>query len=94
VKRKRRAAHRRPSPLVKRSMYVADRKTSFTLEDAFWKALKDIAGSKNTSLHDIVTMIDKTRSNTNLSSAVRLFVLDYYRGLANKRTARRRRSAT
>jgi predicted DNA-binding ribbon-helix-helix protein len=79
---------RKPSQVVKRSILRAGRKTSVSLEDAFWNSLKEIAVSKNTSLPDLVRMIDNTRRHANLSSAIRLFVLDYYRGLGNNRTAR------
>jgi predicted DNA-binding ribbon-helix-helix protein len=89
VKRKQSADSPRKSSLgVKRYIRTVGRKTNITLEDEFWNALKEIAVSKNTSRPKLVSMIDKTRSHPNLSSAVRLFVLDYYRGLANNRTAR------
>jgi predicted DNA-binding ribbon-helix-helix protein len=68
------------SLVVKKTIRVG-RTTSVGLEDAFWNALKEIAASKNTSRSKLVEMIDKTRSHPNLSSAVRLFALDYYRGL-------------
>jgi predicted DNA-binding ribbon-helix-helix protein len=71
---------RESSLIVKRTIRVG-RRTSVGLEDAFWNALQEIAVSKNTSRLKLVEMIDKTRSHPNLSSAVRLFVLDYYRGL-------------
>jgi predicted DNA-binding ribbon-helix-helix protein len=79
-------APRKSSLVVKRTIWVG-RRIGITLEDAFWNALKEIAVSKNTSRPELVKLIDKTRSHPNLSSAVRLFVLDYYRGLANNRTA-------
>lgn len=67
------------SAVVKRSIVVAGHKTSVSLEDAFWKALKEIAGGRDTSLSDLVAAIDSERRHGNLSSAIRLFVLDYYR---------------
>jgi len=75
------------SPVVKRSIVIAGHKTSVSLEDAFWKALKEIAGGRDMTLSDLVATIDTDRRQGNLSSAIRLFVLDYYRGLA---TANRR----
>jgi predicted DNA-binding ribbon-helix-helix protein len=71
------------SPVVKRSIVIAGHKTSVSLEDAFWKGLKDIAGGRDTTLSDLVASIDSERRHGNLSSAIRLFVLDYYRGLAS-----------
>jgi predicted DNA-binding ribbon-helix-helix protein len=68
------------SPVVKRSIVIAGHKTSVSLEDAFWKGLKDIAGGREITLSDLVASIDTDRRQGNLSSAIRLFVLDHYRG--------------
>ncbi len=70
------------SPVVKRSIVIAGHKTSVSLEDAFWEALKEIAGGRRMTLSDLVATIDSARTQGNLSSAIRLFVLDYYRGVA------------
>lgn len=67
------------SPVVKRSIVIAGHKTSVSLEDAFWKGLKDIAGDREMTLSDLVATIDTERQHGNLSSAIRLFVLDHYR---------------
>jgi predicted DNA-binding ribbon-helix-helix protein len=67
------------SPVVKRSIVIAGHKTSVSLEDAFWKALKEIAGGRQMTLSDMVALIDSERQHGNLSSAIRLFVLDFYR---------------
>ena len=67
------------SPVVKRSIVIAGHKTSVSLEDAFWKGLKEIADARNMTLSDIVASIDSQRRHGNLSSAIRLFVLDHYR---------------
>jgi predicted DNA-binding ribbon-helix-helix protein len=67
------------SPVVKRSIVIAGHKTSVSLEDAFWKGLKDIAVGRDMTLSDLVAAIDSERKHGNLSSAIRLFVLDYYR---------------
>jgi len=69
-----------PSLVIKRTINIAGRKTSVSLEDAFWKAFKEIAATKGVPVSSLVSMIDSERQNNNLSSAVRLFVLDYYRG--------------
>jgi predicted DNA-binding ribbon-helix-helix protein len=68
------------SPVVKRSIVIAGHKTSVSLEDAFWKCLKEIAGGRDMTLSDLVATIDTERRQGNLSSAIRLFVLDHYRG--------------
>jgi predicted DNA-binding ribbon-helix-helix protein len=71
------------SPVVKRSIVVAGHKTSVSLEDAFWRGLKDIASARNMTLSDIVASIDGDRRQGNLSSAIRLFVLEFYRAQAD-----------
>jgi predicted DNA-binding ribbon-helix-helix protein len=70
------------SPVIKRSIVVAGHKTSVSLEDAFWKSLKEIAGLRDITLSDLVATIDSDRHHGNLSSAIRLFVLDHYRSQA------------
>src|ERR671926_1915388 len=67
------------SPVVKRSIVIAGHKTSVSLEDAFWQGLKQIANERDMTLSDLVASIDTDRRQGNLSSAIRLFVLDYYR---------------
>src|SRR5260221_13382328 len=67
------------SPVVKRSIVIAGHKTSVSLEDAFWKGLKEIATDRELTLSDMVASIDTDRRHGNLSSAIRLFVLDHYR---------------
>jgi predicted DNA-binding ribbon-helix-helix protein len=71
------------SQVVKRSISVSGHKTSVSLEDEFWSALKVIAGKRLTNLSDLVTAIDNQRQHGNLSSALRLFVLDFYRSQAS-----------
>ena len=66
------------SPVVKRSIVIAGHKTSVSLEEAFWRGLKDIAASRHKTLSDLVGAIDSERQQGNLSSAIRLFVLDHY----------------
>jgi predicted DNA-binding ribbon-helix-helix protein len=67
------------SPVVKRSIVIAGHKTSVSLEDAFWDALKNIAAERKVTLSDVVQEVDQKRKQGNLSSAIRLFVLDHYR---------------
>ena len=61
------------------SIIIAGQKTSVSLEDAFWRWLKEIAGGRHVTLSDLVATIDSERRHGNLSSAIRLFVLDFYR---------------
>jgi len=62
--------------VIGRTIYIDGRKTGVSLEDAFWSLLEEIAQAEGTTLSKIVTEIDKTRQHGNLSSAIRLFVLD------------------
>ena len=71
------------SPVIKRSIVIAGHKTSVSLEDAFWKGLKDIAVRRQLTLSDLVATIDSGRPHGNLSSAIRLFVLNYYQAKTN-----------
>jgi predicted DNA-binding ribbon-helix-helix protein len=82
------------SSVLKRSIIIAGHKTSVSLEDEFWNGLKQIAGGRDSTLSDLVAIIDADRQHANLSSAIRLFVLGYYRdqisdrqGGAQKRVA-------
>ena len=70
------------SPVVKRSVVLAGHKTSVSLEDAFWQALKDIAMSRRITLSNLIGSIDTERQQGNLSSALRLFVLNHYQARA------------
>jgi len=69
--------------VVKRSIAVDGHKTSVTLEEAFWNGLKEIASDRNLSMSELVSVIDSGRLNANLSSAIRLFVLDHYRTMTD-----------
>ena len=67
------------SPVIKRSIVVGGHKTSVSLEDDFWDGLKEIAHRHRVSLSDLVGPIDSQRQQGNLSSTLRLFVLNHYR---------------
>jgi predicted DNA-binding ribbon-helix-helix protein len=65
--------------MSKRSIVIAGHKTSVSLEDGFWKGLKEIASEREETLSELVASINADRQHGNLSSAIRLFVLDHYR---------------
>jgi predicted DNA-binding ribbon-helix-helix protein len=67
------------SPVLKRSVIIAGHKTSISVEDEFWDSLKEIAGERSMTLAAMIGAIDGGRKHANLSSAVRLFVLGFYR---------------
>ena len=70
--------------LRKRSVVLAGHRTSLSLEAAFWDALKEIAAIRGVSLNRLIEEIDRVRAAdpepSNLSSAVRVFVLEAVRG--------------
>ena len=67
------------STVVKRSVRAAGRETSVSLEDAFWQSLKEIAREHGMTRSALIAAINSERQRGNLSSAIRLFVLDFYR---------------
>jgi predicted DNA-binding ribbon-helix-helix protein len=67
------------SPVVKRSIVVGGHKTSVSLEEAFWNGMKEISRIRSMTLSELVGEIDTARQQGNLSSAIRLFVLDHFR---------------
>lgn len=71
------------SLVVKRSIVIAGHKTSVSLEEPFWQGLKEIAQGQHVTLSTMVGDIDTRRRQGNLSSAIRLFVLDTVRGRAS-----------
>ena len=80
------------SLVAKRSIVIDGHKTSVSIEDAFWSGLKEIAQTRHMTLSNMVGDIDTHRGNGNLSSTIRLFVLDcsrngFLRPLANMAAA-------
>jgi predicted DNA-binding ribbon-helix-helix protein len=67
------------SLVIKRSIVIAGHKTSVSLEDAFWKSLREIANERGGSLSELIDSINADRKFSNLSSAIRVFVIGYYR---------------
>ena len=67
-----------PRP-VKRSFTIGGHRTSISLEAPFWEALKEIATRTKTPIARIVQNVDSRRTGEGLSSAVRIWILDYYR---------------
>jgi predicted DNA-binding ribbon-helix-helix protein len=67
------------SVVVRRTVIVAGQKTSVTLEHAFWRGLKEVAAWRDMSLSDLIASIDTEPHDGDLSSAIRLVVLNFYR---------------
>ena len=70
-----------PTAIVKHSLVVAGHRTSVSLEDAFWQALRSVAAARGLSIAGLVAEIDAVRGEANLSSAIRVHLL---RTLASK----------
>jgi predicted DNA-binding ribbon-helix-helix protein len=81
----------RSQVVAKRSVVVDGHKTSISLEADFWEAFKEIAASQGVSPGDLVATIDRQRQHSNLSSAIRLLVLNYYRKPGVKLHPKKRR---
>ncbi|HEY1363694.1 MAG TPA: ribbon-helix-helix domain-containing protein [Xanthobacteraceae bacterium] len=77
------------SLVIKRSIVVAGHKTSVSLEDAFWNVLQEIAEERDMTLSRLVGLIDADRQHANLSSAIRLFVLDTIRNQSERQSGTR-----
>ena len=71
------------SSVVKRSIVIDGHKTSVSIEDPFWRDLKDIAHAQSTTLSGLVAKI-QTHRQGNLSSAIRLFVLEHAMGTSER----------
>lgn len=67
---------------LKRSFTIGGHRTSISMEEPFWEALQQVAARENTSLAGLIAAIDKSRGAAGLSSAVRVWILDYYRARA------------
>ena len=61
--------------VVKRSISISGHRTSISLEDAFWSRLKALAQSREISVSRLIAEIDAARGQANLSSAIRVYVL-------------------
>ena len=69
--------------MIKISVLIAGQHaTSISLEDEFFQEFINIAKEKNLSRNELVTIIDRERTVDNLSSAIRLYVLKYYKDKA------------
>jgi predicted DNA-binding ribbon-helix-helix protein len=77
------------SAVVKRSVIINGHKTSVSLEQPFWDVVREVAAAEHMTVSALLRKIDRERDHANLSSAVRVFVIDHVRALGR---ARRNRS--
>jgi predicted DNA-binding ribbon-helix-helix protein len=72
------------STVIKRSIVLRGHKTSVSIEDDFWSALKEVASERDKTLSAVVEGIDEERHSGSLSSAIRVFVIRHYRSLSRR----------
>ena len=75
------------SLIIKRSILLEHQRTSVSLEDGFWDALRHIAAERRETVPELVASISANRQSSNLSSAIRLYVLWYYKDKAARQRA-------
>jgi predicted DNA-binding ribbon-helix-helix protein len=68
------------SSVIKHSTVIAGHRTSVSFEDCFWNGLKEIARHRDMSLSNLVGTVETERDNSNLSSALRVFVFQQFVG--------------
>jgi predicted DNA-binding ribbon-helix-helix protein len=73
----------RNSQMRKRNIVLAGKSTSIAVEDAFWSGLNEIAAGRAVTVSELIASIDEARKRGNRSSAIRVFVLDFYRSLSH-----------
>jgi predicted DNA-binding ribbon-helix-helix protein len=66
------------STIVKHSLVINGRKTSISLEDAFWAAFRKIAAERKLTLSELAADVNDRHKRGNLSSAIRVYVLQHY----------------
>jgi predicted DNA-binding ribbon-helix-helix protein len=71
-----------------RSVTIRRRRTSVSVEDVFWKCLKEIAGSRKQLMKELIEEIDQDRDYANLSSTIRVFVLQFYKDQFDRRRSK------
>src|ERR1051325_4873672 len=81
-RRSRRNEHDAPFSLAVHNIVVGGRRTGVRLEPAMWDALQDIARRQHVTVHDLVTHIDRNRTTSGLTAAIRVHIVNFYRSVA------------
>ena len=71
--------------LICRNVTVSGRRTSIRMEQVMWNSLADICRTEERMLNELITMIDEKRAESNLTAAIRVFIICYYRDVAHSR---------
>ncbi len=79
------------SLLVSKNVNVGRRRTSLRLEQEFWEALADICARESLTIHQLCTLVDQRRHGSSRTSAIRAFVITYFRAAAGEAGARKRK---
>jgi predicted DNA-binding ribbon-helix-helix protein len=82
AQKKNRRKKNNQSVLVCRNVTVNGRRTSLRMEPLLWDSLKDIAERENLSINQVCSEIDRRREAANLTAALRVFIISYYRNAA------------
>ena len=77
----------RKTAVIKRSIFINGQKTSVSLEHEFWEGLQEIAKQKDTTASKLTEEIAHQRTTANLSSAIRIFVFNYFRSPEDAQTS-------
>lgn len=87
------ATHKSKSGLISRNIFIHGRRTSVRLEPEMWDAVKSIARRESMTLHSLFSLVhNRKRPETSMTAAIRVFVLTYYRALAEQESAHRLRA--
>jgi len=81
-RRARRDYQNASSSLVIHNIVVGGHRTSVRLEPQMWDALQDISQRRRATVHDLVTDIDRSRTASSLTAAIRVYIVNFYRAAA------------
>ncbi|NQV47876.1 MAG: ribbon-helix-helix domain-containing protein [Rhodospirillaceae bacterium] len=70
--------------LISRNVTINGRRTSLRMEAELWEALGEICDRESQSFHDVCTQIENKREKSNRTSAVRTYIIDYFRDAATE----------
>ncbi len=79
------------SLLVSKNVNIGRRRTSLRLEQEFWEALMDICARESLTIHQLCTLVDQRRHGSSRTSAIRAFVITYFRAVAGGAGGRKRK---
>ncbi len=81
-------SHKSQTSLVCRNVVVSSRRTSIRMEQVMWDCLGDICRQENRALNELITEIDGGRSDPNLTGAIRVYIISYFRNVPSRDLSR------